>query len=79
MNSEQNKIEDVIQNKLKEFEVTVPSFPNRKSRIDRLANWLFTPVATPLLDKDFRASTFQFLLFIPLLVGIVIFIPFLII
>ena len=42
------EIKDEIQNRLEEFHVEVPDIPMNRSKVERLANWIYAPAKDPL-------------------------------
>ncbi|VEF46995.1 Uncharacterised protein [Bacillus freudenreichii] len=59
--------------KLDEFDVDVPDFPMRKSRVDKAANWLFDSVRLPEFEMTERKMIIT--LFLPVLISIISAIP----
>lgn len=59
--------------KLDEFNVEVPDFPMRKSRMERTANWLFDSVRLPEFELSEMGMVLT--LFLPVLISIISAIP----
>ncbi len=59
--------------KLDEFDVEVPDFPMRKSRVDRAADWLFDSVRLPEFELTERGMALT--LFLPVLISIISALP----
>ncbi|WP_339161857.1 hypothetical protein [Siminovitchia sp. FSL W7-1587] len=62
--------------KLDEYQVDVPDFPMKKSRLDRAANWLFDPVSLPVWEVHFTKKGMAVAMFFPVLLTIISAIPF---
>ncbi|MBS4208393.1 hypothetical protein [Bacillus sp. FJAT-50079] len=41
-----------LNKKLQEFDVDVPNFPMSKSKVDRMANWLFAEAPLPKINTS---------------------------
>ncbi|RST77560.1 hypothetical protein D4T97_003520 [Siminovitchia acidinfaciens] len=67
------KDEKKLFDKLDEFDVDMPDFPMRKSRVDRAANWLFDSVRLPEFELTERKMIIT--LFLPGLISIISAIP----
>lgn len=61
--------------KLGEFHVDVPEFPMRKTKIDRLANWLFEEVPFPSVSMNLTGKGMIFIQMMPLVIIVLTLIP----
>ncbi len=65
-----------LRNQLQLFQVDVPAFSMKKSRLERYADWLMYPVKSPLEKLRIRFESFNKVIIYPLLiVFIVSFLP----
>lgn len=62
-----DKSNEKLFQKLDEFNVEVPDFPMRKSRIEKMGDWLFD--STRLPEVEFTERGMVFTLFLPVLIS----------
>ncbi|GIN89163.1 hypothetical protein J6TS1_10980 [Siminovitchia terrae] len=68
-----NKSDEKLFQKLDEFNVEVPDFPMRKSRIEKAGDWLFD--STRLPEFEFTERGMVLALFLPVLISTISAIP----
>ncbi|MBD8004587.1 hypothetical protein [Bacillus norwichensis] len=68
-----NKSDEKLFQKLDEFDVEVPDFPMRKSRVERAGNWLFD--STRLPEFEFTERGMALTLFLPVFISVISAIP----
>ena len=59
------EISNEIQNRLEEFHVEVPEIPMKKSKLERIANWIYAPATNPLEMFNIRGNSLTRLVFYP--------------
>ncbi|WP_042464168.1 hypothetical protein [Neobacillus dielmonensis] len=62
-----NEITDELQTRLDEFHVKVPDISIKKSKLNRLANWIYAPAADPLEALSINRNSITRIVFYPLL------------
>lgn len=67
------EIPDEIQDRLDEFHVEVPDIPVKRSRLERLANWIYAPAKDPLEMMGVKGNSIAQLAFYPLAILLVLF------
>ncbi|MGE8206627.1 hypothetical protein ACQKP0_19135 [Heyndrickxia sp. NPDC080065] len=77
MKNNQEEQDALLKKTLHEFEISVPDFSVKKSRASRIANWFFAPVMIPFFEKDISFKTFKLVQVIPIIMVVLMTIPFL--
>ncbi|MEK3887913.1 hypothetical protein [Bacillus sp. FSL K6-3431] len=67
--------DEKLYEKLKGFHVDVPEFPIRKSRIERLANWLFEEVPFPTTNFKLTRKGMVLMQLLPIFITIASILP----
>ncbi|GGP09545.1 hypothetical protein [Oceanobacillus neutriphilus] len=66
-------IPDQLQNRLDEFQVEVPEIPMKSSKLERLANWIYSPARDPLEIFRISGNSITRLAFYPLIFVLALF------
>lgn len=61
-----NEIPEGLKEKLDEFHVTVPDIPLKRSRLERVTDWIYTPAKNPLELLEVKGDPIKRLVFLPL-------------
>ncbi|WP_100009852.1 hypothetical protein [Lentibacillus sediminis] len=67
------EIPDELHNKLDEFHVEMPDIPVKRSRLERLANWIYAPAKDPLEILGVKGNSIARVAFYPLIFLLVLF------
>ncbi|WP_164669346.1 hypothetical protein [Virgibacillus doumboii] len=67
------EIPDELQNRLEEFHVEVPEIPAKKSKLERLANWIYAPAKDPLEILAIQGNSITRVAFYPLILLLALF------
>lgn len=68
------EIPNKLQNKLNEFHVEVPEIPMKRSKQERLANWIYSPAQNPLEVLKVSGTSIGRLTLYPLVFVFILFI-----
>ncbi len=68
-----DKSDERLFQKLDEFDVEVPDFPMRKSRVERAGNWLFDSARLP--EFEFTERGMVLVLLLPVFISVISAIP----
>ncbi|PGT82764.1 MULTISPECIES: hypothetical protein [Bacillaceae] len=69
-----NEIPKELQNHLEEFQVDVPDIPLTKSKVDRIANWIYAPVKSPIDLLNIKGNSITRLVMYPFILLLIVFI-----
>ncbi|MFA1822032.1 hypothetical protein ACDX78_17910 [Virgibacillus oceani] len=67
------EIPNELKKRLEEFQVKVPNIQTKKSRLDRLTNWIYAPARNPLEVFNIKVNSFTRVVFYPLILILVLF------
>lgn len=67
------EIPNELQNRLDEFHVEVPEIPTKRSKLDRMSNWIYAPAKDPLEMLGINGNSIARLVFYPLVFLLVLF------
>lgn len=68
-----NEISDELQKKLDEFDVTMPDFQVKRSKIDRFVNWIYAPAKNPLDVVKIKGNSITRVVLYPLIIILILF------
>ncbi|MCM3163336.1 hypothetical protein [Metabacillus litoralis] len=69
-----NEIPKELQKRLEEFHVKVPDIPFKKSKVDRIANWIYAPAKSPIDLLNIKGYSITRLVLYPFILLLVVFI-----
>lgn len=66
-------IPNEFQEKLEEFQVEIPEIPMKRSKLERIANWIYAPAKDPLEVLSIKGNSITRLVFYPLILILALF------